>query len=98
MSNATQYGHPVFIEGFKPGASSRRLTRIRLGKGVPHDMAYDEAWLQRLIMSQPGLLPVDQIEPAFADLIPVCIELQTASGGFLDNLLVTPTGDLALIE
>ena len=56
-----------------------------------------KAWLQRLIMRHPSLLPVDQIEPAFNTLVPVCIELPMQSG-YLDNLLVTPTGDLALVE
>jgi hypothetical protein len=43
-------------------------------------------------------LPVDEIERAFEDLIPICMELPTTSGGSLDNLLITPHGDLALIE
>lgn len=97
MSNITQYGNPLFITDFNSGASATPLTRIRLLKNASESTAYDEAWLQRLIMNQPSLLPVDQIEPAFADVVPVCMELPTPSG-FLDNLLVTPAGDLALIE
>ena len=48
-------------------------------------------------MRHPSLLPVDQIEPAFNTVVPICIELPMKSG-FLDNLLVTPAGDLALVE
>jgi hypothetical protein len=48
-------------------------------------------------MRHPSLLPVDQLEPAFNTLVPICIELPMRSG-YLDNLLVTPAGDLALIE
>jgi hypothetical protein len=46
------------------------------------------------------VLPIDQIEPVFTPLIPVCTELQIQGGQvvFPDNLLVTPAGDLALIE
>jgi hypothetical protein len=45
-----------------------------------------DAWLHGLIMKHPKLLPIDQIEPAFADLVPICRELPTTrSGGYLDN-------------
>jgi hypothetical protein len=93
----TQYGHPLFIQDLKVGSSAKKLTRIHFSKNASETTSYDEAWLQRLIMHQPSLLPVDQIEPAFANLIPVCIELPTPSG-YLDNLLITPLGDLALVE
>jgi hypothetical protein len=43
------------------------------------------------------LIPVDQIEPAFTNLVAVCTELPTPSG-FVDNLLITPNGDIALVE
>ena len=52
---------------------------------------------KRLIMSHPSLLPIDEIEPAFGGLVPVCMELPVPSG-YLDNLLVTPSGNIALIE
>ncbi len=48
-------------------------------------------------MRHPSLLPVDQIEPAFNTLVPICVELPMRSGK-LDNLFVTPAGDLALVE
>ena len=48
-------------------------------------------------MRHPSLLPIDQIEPAFKTLVPICIELPMKSGS-MDNLLVTPNGDLALVE
>lgn len=97
MSNVSQYGRTLYIEGLETGASSTPLVRVRLSKKASESTAYDEAWLQRLIMDHPSLLPVDQIEPAFTNLVPICTELQTPSG-FVDNLFVTPTGNLALIE
>jgi hypothetical protein len=98
MPKVTQYGNPLFIEDFKPGATVKPLARIPLSKNASENAPYDEAWLQRLIMHQPRLLPVDQIEPLFADMVPICIELPTTSGGFVDNLFVTKAGDLALVE
>jgi hypothetical protein len=97
MSKDTQYGCTLFIDHFTVGAS-KPMKRISFSKNAPESAAYDEAWLQRLIMSHPRVLPVDQIERAFEDLIPICMELPTTSGGYLDNLLITPRGDLALIE
>ena len=97
MSTQTQYGNALFLDGFQAGCSAKALKRVHFSKTPSESSAYDEAWLQRLIMSQPSLLPVDQIEPAFAGLVPICIELPTTSGS-LDNLLVTPSGDIALIE
>jgi hypothetical protein len=58
---------------------------------------HDESWLQRLIYRFPELLPVPEIEPAFGSLVSVCIELPTPAGS-IDNLFVTETGNLAIVE
>jgi len=97
MSTKTQYGHTLFLDSFQAGSYAKQLNRIHFSKNASDNAPYDEAWLQNLIMRHPSLLPVDQIEPAFTTLVPVCVELPVGSG-FLDNLLVTPAGDLALIE
>lgn len=97
MYSKTQYGHTLLLDGFQPNASAERLKRLHFSKTASESAPYDEAWLQRLIMRYPSVLPVDQIEPAFSPLVPVCIELPMQTGS-LDNLFVTPAGDLALIE
>jgi hypothetical protein len=97
MSAQTQYGHTLLLDGFHADSSAVRLKRLHFFKAATECAPFDEAWLQRLIMRHPSVLPVDQIEPAFSPLVPVCIELPTQTG-FLDNLLVTPAGDLALVE
>lgn len=97
MSSDSQYGAPRFIDDFNTGTSVK-LIRLHFSSRGQENAPYDEAWLQRLIMKQPDLLPVYEIEPAFADLVPVCIELPTRSGGFVDNLLVTASGNLVLVE
>ena len=96
MSNQTQYGRALFLKGFKSSASA--MTRIHFSKNASEIAPYDEKWLQHLIMKEPSVLPVDQIEPAFTSLVPICVELPMRSSGYLDNLLVTPAGDLALVE
>jgi len=97
MSTGNQYGNTLFISELKPGATVSQLKRIHFTKNASESSIYDEAWLQGLIMSHPNLLPIDQIEPAFANLVPICTELQSPSG-FLDNLLLAPNGNIALIE
>lgn len=97
MSTQSQYGHTLFLDGFQEGSSAKKLEPVHFSKKASESALYDEAWLQHLIMHHPSLLPVDQIEPAFTPLVPICVELRMPSG-FLDNLLVTPSGALALVE
>jgi hypothetical protein len=56
MLSDSQYGQPVFLSDLQAPSSVERLTRIQFGKG-DESTTYDEAWLQNLIMSRPGLLP-----------------------------------------
>ena len=96
MSSVSQYGPTFFVKDFD-STPAEALDRVRFVKNAQENVEYDEAWLQRLIMHQPALLPVQQIESSFAGLIPICMEMPVATG-FLDNLLVTPSGNIALIE
>ena len=83
-------GTPVAIKGDASGP----LKRIQIG-GT--DSPFDEDWLQNLLHRHPCCLPMDQIEPALQDLVPVCMELALPSG-FLDNLFMTPDGDIVIAE
>lgn len=82
-------GIPVLID---PSGQRTRLERIRLGSGN-----HDESWLQELIQAQPTILPIADIEPGFGD--PVAVAREVPSGhGFIDNLYLTPSGDIVLVE
>lgn len=59
--------------------------------------SYPEAWLQQLIHDHPACLPVGEIEPAFGDLVSVGMEVPTKHGP-IDNLLMTPNGNIVLVE
>ena len=76
------------------GADNARcmLERIRLGAGV-----HSEDWLQGLIHDHPEILPIGDIEPGFGELIAAAREVPCGHG-FVDNLYVTPGGDLVLVE
>jgi hypothetical protein len=58
---------------------------------------YDERWVQELVHNSPSVLPINSVEPALWPAIPVCMELPLRSG-YLDNLLVTPSGNLVVVE
>jgi len=81
-------GTPILLADAGP----RLLQRVTLGAG-----RHSEAWLQQLIFEKPELLPVSAIEPAFDTLVPVACEVPCAHG-FIDNVYVTPRGDVVLVE
>jgi len=58
---------------------------------------FEEGWLQDLIEDHPELLPIAEIEPAFAPVVSVGREVATASG-YIDNLLLSPQGYLTIVE
>lgn len=80
---------PVLVTTDK---SRTELQRIYLGQGV-----HDEEWLQALIHYHPAILPMADIEHGFGELIPAAREVPCGHG-FIDNLYVTPSGDLVLVE
>lgn len=74
--------------------SSSALDRQQIGG---RDGRHDERWLQALLHRHPTCLPMSQIEPGLSRLVPVCMELPLASGS-LDNLFLTPDGDIVIVE
>jgi len=72
--------------------ATHKLTR------VPFDeRTVQEGWLQDLLERHPELLPVEDIEPAFAPLIPIGREVGTPAGS-IDNLFINPDGYITLVE
>jgi hypothetical protein len=70
------------------------LKRIKIGG---KDGKHNEQWLQQIVHRHPTCLPMDQIEPGFSTLHPICMELPVPSG-FVDNLLMTAEGDIVIVE
>lgn len=58
----------------------RAKNAVRLERLSLHTGHYDESWLQNLCYYNPTLLPIEEIEPSFAGIVPICRELQTESG------------------
>lgn len=59
---------------------------------------FDESWLQGLAFRHPEALPLQEIEPSFGPLVPICTELDTRAAGIADVLHINPLGMPTLIE
>ena len=91
LINSRQHGYPLIVQNDSP----LRLNRVNIeGKG---ENRFNEDWLQDLLFEHPNLLPVNEIEPAFSPLVPICRELPIG-GGFLDILYCNDRGMLTLVE
>lgn len=76
--------------------SIERMSRIPFMEG-----SFNEAWLQKLIADNPFLLPTEQISSQYSDLVCIGREVPVGSGetqGYIDNLYVTPSGNIVLVE
>lgn len=82
-------GSPCLIS---PSAEFHLLERIVLGSGN-----FNESWLQKLIHDRPEILPINQIEPGFGSPISIAREVRCGHGK-VDNLYLTPTGEIILVE
>ena len=85
-----QHAAPVLLS--EDGASI--LSQLSLGSG-PEQINEDD--IQTIIHQHPGCLPISEIDPIFADAVPICREL-TTSAGYIDNLLLTAGGLPVLVE
>lgn len=64
---------------------------------VPAPADWNEAVIRDLLQQHPDCLPITEIDPIFADPIPLCCEMQTHAGQ-VDNVMVTSGGLPVLIE
>lgn len=91
----SRYGRTIYLP---PQLDARAIPlRRRRLTTEPGDAPYDEDWLQQLLWRNPGLLPIGEIDPAFAPAIPLCRELPTDAGP-IDLAYVSESGRLTLVE
>ncbi|MCY4498111.1 MAG: hypothetical protein OXC14_12570 [Rhodospirillaceae bacterium] len=91
----SRYGRTIYLP--RPRDSRAIELRRRRLTTEPGGAAYDEEWLQQLLLKTPGLLPIGEIDPAFAPAIPRCRELPTDAGP-IDLAYVSESGRLTLVE
>ena len=88
----SRYGQTVYLKGSRAvPLRRRRLDRDPGGGG------YDEDWLQQLLFQTPEILPIGEIDSAFAPAVPLCRELPTDAGP-IDVAYVSEQGLLSIVE
>lgn len=90
----TRQHAPPFLLGTDP-ADSIPLTPLLLTPGDENRIS--EAYVRDLIFAHPSVLPIAEIDRQFVGAISVCTELSTPAG-YIDVLLVTPSGLPVLVE
>ena len=63
----------------------------------PKERVFDEAWLQELLILNPSLLPVKELDASLDDLIPIGREVSVTAGS-IDNLYITSEGAICIVE
>ena len=58
---------------------------------------FDENWLQELLISNPSLLPIKEIDSTSDKLIPLGREV-SVTAGLIDNLYITNEGIICIVE
>jgi len=91
-----RYGSLFQIDDFSSAGTAKRLELVALSGGRA-GAGYDERWLQHLIASNPQALPIAEIESFQEGAVSICLELGTNAGP-IDLVLVTPRGDIVLVE
>lgn len=87
-----QFATPVMI------TNEKQVTTLeRLPLGGESAKKYNEDWLQKILFEHPTTLPINEIDPSFQNLIPICRELPTPAGP-IDVLYATPEGKLVILE
>lgn len=81
-------GQPTIVHG----DLTQKLERVSFLAGT-----FKEDWIQQLVHEQSHILPIDDIEGNFSPLIPIGREIRTPVG-FIDNLFISPSGYITIIE
>jgi hypothetical protein len=84
-------GQPIVI------CKDRKAVQLRVVPLRGEMSTYDEAFIQKLAFENPDCLPITEIDRAFENPVPICMELNTPAGP-LDALYITPTGRIVLLE
>lgn len=85
------YGNILIRQGDKGAFTTARRAPLGFTDGR------NEAWLRDLLAGNPDLLPIEEVDPSFAPLAPLCTELSTEAGP-VDAVFISPSGRLTLVE
>lgn len=83
-----QHSRPVIIKNNQ----AKTLEKISL-----NSTSYNEDWIQKICFENPNLLPLEELEPTFEGMIPICRELSTDSGS-IDLIFINEYGFITIGE
>lgn len=89
----TSFSKPILV---RQGVDAVTLERLPL-TGAESSAEYSESWLQDLLYRFPDSLPISEIDGGFAELIPICREMNTPAGP-IDVVYMTPNGRPVIVE
>ena len=70
---------------------------IKLNKILLNSNTFKESWLQELLFNEPAILPTNEIDSVYSNLIPIGREIPVPSG-FIDNFYISSKGYLVIVE
>lgn len=93
-----QHTNPFWIASLDQVEQGKILERLKFSptEGIIEGK-YNEDWLQRLLHLFPHALPISELEPGIDSVIAVGREVCTPAGP-IDNVFVTPDGNIVLVE
>lgn len=71
--------------------------KTELLERVPFGSGFNESWLQNRLFENAQSLPLQEIDPAYQQISPLCMEMNTGAGP-IDVVYVTPQGRLVIVE
>lgn len=91
------YGERSTRSAFYVGAAG--VQKMRRVPFMSHEL--NESWLQELLEENPSVLPSGEISAEYSPILCIGREVPVGSGdskGYIDNLYVTPTGRIVIVE
>ena len=69
----------------------------KLNKILLNSDTFKESWLQEILYAEPSILPTNEIDSIYSNLIPIGREIPVSSG-FIDNFYISSKGYLVIVE
>ena len=69
----------------------------KLNKILLNSDTFKESWLQEILYAEPSILPTNDIDSVYSNLIPIGREIPVSSG-FIDNFYISSKGYLVIVE
>jgi hypothetical protein len=87
------YSDFALLDDDSADGGTERIERLAFGD----TSGRNEAWLRDVLLANPGLVPIREIDPSYGPLIPLCKEMRTQAGP-IDASFISPQGRLTFVE